>query len=149
MILRGTLILLAVLAAYLLSGCGAFAQAAPTPLPTVVLGSSNPAAPQGTLQGGGGVTASGVVVSAQEVQIASSVGETVEAINVAAGDQVAAGQVLVKLTGSQTLEAAISAANLELLSAQLAMQTLKDNAAQARADAQLRLANAQKALDDA
>jgi multidrug efflux pump subunit AcrA (membrane-fusion protein) len=151
----GSLVLLAAVAAILLSGCGVFSPATPTPLPTVVLGSSNPtpqpAAPggQSSSGGGGGVTASGVVIPAQEVQIASAVGENVEALNVAAGDQVTAGQVLVRLAGSQTQLAAISAAKVDLLSAQQALQTLKDNAAQAFAAAQLRLANAQKALDDA
>jgi multidrug resistance efflux pump len=57
--------------------------------------------------------------------------------------------VLVKLAGSQTQAAAIAAANVELLTAQQTLQTLKDNAAQATAAAELRLANAQKALDDA
>ncbi len=141
----GGLILLTALAACPLSGCGVFAPAAPTPLPTVVLGSNNPT-PQGS---GAGVTASGVVVPAQEVQIASAGGDTVEALNVAVGDQVRTGQVLVKLAGSQTQAAAIAAANVELLTAQQTLQTLKDNAAQATAAAELRLANAQKALDDA
>jgi len=140
----GGLILLTALAACLLSGCGVFAPAAPTPLPTVVLGSNNP-----TPQGSAGVTASGVVVPAQEVQIASAGGDTVEALNVAVGDQVRTGQVLVKLAGSQTQAAAIAAANVELLTAQQTLQTLKDNAAQATAAAELHLANAQKALDDA
>jgi HlyD family secretion protein len=159
----GNLVLLACMAAFLLSGCGILTQATPTPLPTVVLGSSNPTAPGATTNstpvspsvpsglsgGGGGVTASGVVIPAQEVQIAPAVGENVEALNVAAGDQVKAGQVLVRLAGSQAQVAAITAAQVDLLSAQQALQTLKDNAAQALADAQLRMANAQKALDDA
>jgi multidrug efflux pump subunit AcrA (membrane-fusion protein) len=147
--LNGGVILLAAMAAFLLGGCGVFAPATPTPLPTVVLGSNNPTS-QATPQGGGaGVTASGVVVPAQEVQIASAGGDTVEALNVAVGDQVKTGQVLIKLAGSQTQAAAIEAANVELLSAQQALQSLKDNAAQATAAAELRLANALKALDDA
>jgi multidrug efflux pump subunit AcrA (membrane-fusion protein) len=158
----GSLILAAAMAlmvAFLLSGCGVLAPGTPTPLPTVVLGSSNPApqsSPQGTAQpaappvsSGGGVTASGVVIAAQEVQIAASIGENVEALTVAAGDHVTAGQVLVRLAGSQAQVAAITAAQVDLLSAQQALQTLKDNAAQALAAAQLRLANAEKALDDA
>ncbi len=142
-------ILLTALAAFLLSGCGVIIPAAPTPLPTVVLGNNNPT-PQATPQGGGsGVTASGVVVPAQEVQIASAGGDTVEALNVAVGDQVKTGQVLIKLAGSQTQAAAIEAANVQLLSAQQALQALKDNAAQATAAAELRLANALQALDTA
>ncbi len=152
----GSLVLLAALAALLLNGCGILSPAAPTPLPTVVLGGSN-TAPQGTPQPAapgapsslGGVTASGVVIPAQEVQIAASVAGNVEALNVAAGNQVTNGQVLIRLAGSQAQVAAITAAQVDLLSAQQALQALQDNAAQALAAAQLRLANAQKALDDA
>jgi HlyD family secretion protein len=90
-----------------------------------------------------------VVVPAQQAQIASALAGTLAAVNVAVGDQVKAGQVLVKLAGSEKLAAAIESANLELLSAQQALKTLKDNADQARSAAQLRLADAQKALDDA
>src|SRR5664279_5574915 len=96
----GSLVLLAAMAASLLSGCGILSPGTPTPLPTIVLGSSNPApqsSPQGTPQpaasSGGGVTASGVVIAAQEVQIATALGENVEALTVAAGDHVTAGQV--------------------------------------------------------
>ena len=142
---------MAAMAAFLVSGCGVFPTATPTALPTVVLGSSNPTPPSAApaASGGGGITASGVVISAQEVQISASVSENVEALNVGAGDQVTTGQVLIKLAGSQAQVAAITAAQVDLLSAQQALQTLKDNAAQALAAAQLRLANAEKALDDA
>ena len=149
----GSLVLLAAMAASLLSGCGILSPGIPTPLPTVVLGSSNPTPPPAGTGApsalSGGVTASGVVIPAQEVQISAAVGQNVEALDVAAGDRVTAGQVLIRLTGSQAQLAAITAAQVDLLSAQQALQTLKDNAAQALAAAQLRLANAQKALDDA
>lgn len=143
--------LLVLLVACTLTGCNAFVQASPTPLPTVVLGNNNGGAtPQAASQPGlGGVTASGVVVPAQQAQIASALAGTLAAVNVAVGDQVKAGQVLVKLAGSEKLAAAIESANLELLSAQQALKTLKDNVGQARSAAQLRLADAQKALDDA
>ncbi|MDP2989395.1 MAG: hypothetical protein Q8O57_02390, partial [Kiritimatiellota bacterium] len=55
--------LLVLLVACTLTGCGAFAQASPTALPTVVLDNHNSGTtPQATSQPGrGGVTASGVV----------------------------------------------------------------------------------------
>jgi HlyD family secretion protein len=142
--------LLALLVACTLAGCSAFVPS-PTPLPTVVLGNkpigtTPQAASQPSL---GGVTASGVVTPAQEAQITSAMAGVLVAVNVAVGDQVKAGQVLARLAGSEKLSAVIEFANLELLSAQQALQTLKDNADQARSAAQLRLANAQKALDDA
>ncbi|MBE3038583.1 MAG: biotin/lipoyl-binding protein, partial [Chloroflexi bacterium] len=143
--------LLVLLVACTLTGCSALGQASPTPLPTVVLGNNNSGAiPQATSRpNSGGVTASGVVVPAQQAQIVSALAGAIVAVNVAVGDQVKAGQVLVKLAGSEKLAAAIESANLELLSAQQALKTLKDNADQARSAAQLRLADAQKALDDA
>jgi multidrug resistance efflux pump len=143
-----------------LSGCGVLGGGNPTALPTVVLGSSNnapqatsssPSSPSSTAQVSisGGVSASGIVVPAHQAQMASGLGGTVQSVDVAVGDAVKAGQVLVKLAGSQKLEAAVETAKLQLLTAQQALQTLTTNADQARADAQVRLANAQKALNDA
>jgi HlyD family secretion protein len=146
-------VILFLLATQALAGCNVLGGS-PTPLPTVVLGNPN-VTPQGPAQGtsvaggGGGATASGVVVPAQQVQLASTLSVNIDAVDVAIGDQVKAGQVLVRLAGMEKLAAAVEAANLELLSAQQALQTLKDNADQARTAAEVRLANAHKALDDA
>lgn len=140
------------LAAWMLTGCGAFSKTTPTPLPTVVLGNSSTtpqAAASSQANTGGGVTASGVVVPAQQAQIASAAGGAIIALDVAVGEQVKAGQVLVRLAGSEKVQAAIGAANMELLSAQQALKTLHKNSDSARTAAQLRLANAQKALDEA
>jgi HlyD family secretion protein len=144
---KALFILLAVLS---LSGCGVFSPASPTPLPTIVLeGNSPTVTPSYPGGGGGGVTASGNVAPAQQAQLALAMGGNVKAVNVAVGDTVKAGQVLVSLAGSERLTAAVQAAALELLSAQQALKDLNDNAAQARAQAQQDLANAQKALKDA
>ena len=144
--LRG---LATILAAFILAGCGIFGNKTPAPLPTVVLGDGN-ATPQATSQPRtGGVTASGVVAPAQEAQLAYTLGGNAKAVNVAVGDRVKAGQVLVSLAGAEKLAAAVEAAKLELLSAQQAVSDLNDGAGQARAAAQLRLATAQKALDTA
>jgi multidrug efflux pump subunit AcrA (membrane-fusion protein) len=134
-----------------LSGCGVFNRTTPQPLPTVMLDGRQDTTPQATSQAAssGGVTASGVAAPAQISQMASALGANVKAVMVAVGDQVQAGQVLVSLAGSERLAAALESANLELLMAQQVLQALKNNAGQARAAAGLRLANAQKALDDA
>jgi len=140
---------LILLAAFILSGCSVFGQPTPQPLPTVVL-DSNSSTPPAPVQGlGGGVTASGVVVPARQAQMVFSLSERVATVTVTAGDQVTAGQVLVTLEGSERFAAALAAANLELLAAQQALTSLKDNAGQATAQAQQNLANAAKALDDA
>jgi multidrug efflux pump subunit AcrA (membrane-fusion protein) len=145
-----------------LSGCSALAGS-PTALPTVVLGSNNAtpqpvsstpsssssSATQMTVITTGGVTASGIVVPAHQAQLASALGGNVKSVDVAVGDQVKTGQVLVRLAGIEKLEAAVETANLQLLTAQQGLQTLNQNGDQARTEAQVRLANAQKALDDA
>lgn len=137
--------------ALLLAGCTS--AATPTVLPTVVLdssGSSTGSAPTGGGLSSGSVIASGTVAPAAQAAItAGAVGGLVEAVDVAAGDTVEAGQVLVRLAGSERLAAAVSAAEFELLSAQQALEDLKSGAGLARAQAQLRLAQAVDALKKA
>lgn len=137
------------LAAILLSGCGAFGQTTPQTLPTVVLDSGGTTPQASSPVSGAGVIASGIVVPAQQVRIAAAMGGNVETVTVTVGDQVQAGQVLLKLSGAEKLAAAVEAANLELLSAQQALASLNENAGQARAQAQLRLAQAKDAFDTA
>ncbi len=148
---KGLWVLLAALLLLALPACNTLNPPAPTPLPTVVLDGSNPsagAAPDASLPVGG-VTASGVIVPAQLAQLAFPAGGSVQEVSVASGDKVQQGQVLVRLSGSEKLAAAVEAANLELLSAQQALADLQDNAEQARAQAQLRLAQAKDAYDTA
>jgi HlyD family secretion protein len=150
--LKALLVLLLVL----LAGCDVLDKSSsPQALPTVVLdnpavsGTAQPAAGGAPLTATGSVSASGRVVPALQVQLASSLGGNILEVTAAEGEQVKAGQVLVRLAGSEKLAAAVEAAAMEQLSAQQALKTLKDNADKARAAAQLRLADAQKALDDA
>jgi multidrug efflux pump subunit AcrA (membrane-fusion protein) len=101
----------------------------PEPLPTVVLGGST--TEDGgviTSQGGGaGVTASGVVIPAQEAEMAFSIGGNVETVNVAVGDRVEAGQVLIRLSGREKLVTFVESANLELLIATQSLERLQKN----------------------
>ncbi len=141
-------IVLLVVSFLTLSGCGIF-SGSPTALPTVVLGTNQPNPQNTTAPLNNGVTASGFVEPAQQAQLASAVGGEIDALSVALGDQVTAGQVLVRFAGSEKLAAAVEAARLELLTAQQALSSLNDNLAVARAHAQQNLANAQQALKDA
>ncbi len=140
--------LMTVLIGISLVGCNGFRNTTPQPLPTVVLegGNASPSPSQGI---GGGVTASGIIVPAQEAQLTSASGGQIETVNVSVGDVVKTGQVLVIMAGSDKQNAAIDSAKLELLSAQQALKALNDNADLARTAALTRLANAQKALEDA
>ncbi|MEJ2597759.1 MAG: HlyD family efflux transporter periplasmic adaptor subunit [Anaerolineales bacterium] len=141
--------LFTVLMALTLVSCSVFNNATPQPLPTVVLDNGSASAPSESQGFGGGVTASGIIAPAQEAKLASPAGGQIATVNVAVGDDVKAGDVLVMMAGRDKLNASIESANLELLSAQQDLKTLNDNAALARTAAQTRLANAQKALDDA
>jgi multidrug efflux pump subunit AcrA (membrane-fusion protein) len=142
--------------AWLLAGCGMVGRT-PDPLPTVVL-ESNTTAPTRQAAGqtaapvaqtGAQVTASGVVVPARQVQVASAQGGNVQAVLVTAGQQVRSGETLILLAGSERLSAAVEAARTQLLVAQQELQKLEENAGQARSAALLRLATANKALDEA
>ena len=79
------------------AGCNSASQ---QPLPTVVLDSKTAPAVRATQPAsatGGLVTASGVVVPAQQAKLAFTVAELVTTVNVAAGDSVKAGQALAQL----------------------------------------------------
>ncbi|MGD0706930.1 MAG: HlyD family efflux transporter periplasmic adaptor subunit [Anaerolineaceae bacterium] len=99
----------------LLAACSA-AAGTPTPLPTVILKNNNPTAVATNGGSGGSVTASGVVVPDQEAHLAFLAGGNVKAVDVAVGDVVKAGQVLVQLDDSaqqvQFEQAAQAVANL-------------------------------------
>ena len=137
------------LAAFILTGCASFGQTSPQALPTIVLDSGDTTPQASSPVSGAGVIASGIVVPAQQARIAAAMGGNVESVTVAVGDQVQAGQVLLTLSGTEKLAAAVEAANLELMSAQQALASLNENAGQARAHAQLRLAQAKDAFDTA
>jgi len=135
-----------VLMAFILTACGTAGPTTPTPLPTVMLDGGSSPSPQAqttkTAKVSGvaasGVTASGVVIPAQEAQLAFAQGGKVKTVNVAVGDQVKAGQTLVELDNASALmdfnqadrnlkemtsQASIAAAEQDLANAQ---QTQKD-----------------------
>ena len=141
-----TLILLLALS---LTGCSAFGNATPQALPTVDLDQGNPAPQSSPRPVGSGVTASGVVVPAQEAQLAFSLGGKVEMLDVAVGESVKAGQELARLEGQESLEAAVSVAEFELLQAQQALEDLKTEAETTRVQAMQDIVTYERALRDA
>jgi len=134
----------------LLSACGGGSGGEPTALPTIVLDEGGGVGAAQAENGGptGGVTASGVVAPAQQADLASSLGGRVESVEVGVGQTVQSGEALIRLAGSEQMQAAVDAAALELASAQYELQLLNENADEALAAAQLRLANAAEALED-
>jgi multidrug efflux pump subunit AcrA (membrane-fusion protein) len=137
------------LAAVSLAGCGSFAQGTPTPLPTVMLDSGN-GSTQASLQfDSGGVIASGTVVPGKEARMAFTSGGNLESVEVAIGDQVEAGQVLARLSGAEQLQASLSGAELEILTAEQALQKLNDDLPEEQTAALQALNEARDALRDA
>jgi len=140
---------LLLLAAIVLSGCSQLGGGTPTALPTVVLDSSAAASQASPRTASSGVTASGIVVPAQQARLAFSIAGKVEAVNVAVGKQVQAGQVLARLAGGEQLRAAISRAELDVLIAQQTIQKLSDDLPEDQVAALQALNDARDALRDA
>lgn len=143
--------ILVVLVVTSLAACNAFAGAAPTPLPTVVLdqGGSTPQARPPVRGSSGGVVASGVVAPAEQANLVFTISGKVEAVEAAVGQAVQEGDVLVRLQGKEDLQAAIAAADLALATAQKELDDLKQNASGARTTALERISTATKAVRDA
>jgi multidrug resistance efflux pump len=121
------------------------------PLPTIVLDDSTPATGGAAPSQGeaSGVIASGVMVPAEEAEMAFSIGGNVEAVNVAVGDRVEAGQLLIQLSGREKLVAAVESANLELLGAMQALDELQKNLPDAQTEALEAVTSAREEVRDA
>lgn len=118
--------LLILVLVFTLAGCNVIGGQTPTPLPTVILGGETLPAPP-LSESRGGVVASGVVAPAQQAQLAFALGGRVESMQISLGEQVSIGQVLARLAGVEELQAAVSAAELQVLNAQQALQSLSDD----------------------
>ncbi len=116
-------------------GAGAAGEADQTEVPVVVDDLS--------------VIADGRLMPLQSVQLSYSSGGEIREVLVTEGDQVAPGEVLLRLGNREQAEAAVAAAQLELLGAQQALEAIQDGAGQASAQAQLDLANAREELRQA
>jgi multidrug efflux pump subunit AcrA (membrane-fusion protein) len=78
-----------------LAACGGGTNA-PAAIPTIILG-NQATTPNPTNSSAGGITASGVVIADRQVEMAFSLPGDVKLVQVAVGDQVQAGQLLVQL----------------------------------------------------
>jgi multidrug efflux pump subunit AcrA (membrane-fusion protein) len=137
------LLIITVTLALLLAACGSDSNSN-QPIPTVMLdgGGNNSAATQPVPQvsaSSSAVTASGIVVPAQEAQLAFALAGDIKTVYVAEGDQVKAGEVLAELDNT--------AFQLEVEQAQRTVRELTSPAA--IASAEQNVANAQKAYEDA
>jgi len=95
------------------------------------------------------ILAEGRVIPVQRATLGFSVSGVVEEVMVEEGENVESGAVIASLRGKAQSEAAVAAAELELVDAQLAYDTVIELEAVARAEAHQALVDAQEALDDA
>lgn len=95
------------------------------------------------------VVVEGRLVPRESEQLAFFTNGQVEEILVEEGDQVMKGDVLARLGNREAIEASIAAAELELLAAQQASDTLNENVDVARSEAVTAVASANKAIRDA
>jgi len=94
------------------------------------------------------VSATGVVVPAREALLSVSAGGNVTDLFVEQGDPVNTGELLVKLEGSEAQVAAVSAAESELLNAQIALEALYKDTDLLAAESLKSAEAAEKALED-
>ena len=94
------------------------------------------------------VSATGKVVPEQEALLSVSAGGVVEAVLVSKGDKVSAGQVLVRLEGTEQQLAAISATEFELANAEFALDALYKDTDLLAAQALQSAETAERALED-
>ena len=95
------------------------------------------------------VIADGRLAPIQSVQLTFNRGGEIREVLVKEGDRVAAGQVLVRLGNREQVLAAVTAAQLELLSAEQGLESIHEQAGTQSAQAQLDLANAREELRQA
>lgn len=139
--LKITLLLTAILA---LCGCG---RGSATPTPIAIMTQVAPI--KNTSQQNGSVTASGEIVPAEHADLSFAQSGWVQEVNTDAGLVVEAGQVLVVLEGQPRLEAALIAAETEILVTQQSLNKLNEDVDVARAEAYQRMFIAQQSVSEA
>ncbi len=92
---------------------------------------------------------SGTLVASQSVDLNFSTSGTVSELNVKLGDKVTAGQELAKLGNAENLQANVASAQLALVQAQQALNTLRQNPQVSLAQAFQTMINAQQTYDTA
>jgi HlyD family secretion protein len=121
-----------------LSACGGGASATtPTPLAVTPVKAS------------AATIAEASVVPVKSANLAFSASGIVDEILTSEGTVVKEGDPIAKLQGQERLLSTLTAAQMQVVSAQQALDKLKDNGAVSKANAELVLANAEKALKDA
>lgn len=127
---------LLMLVGLVLSACGGQAgavQSTITPMPA--------------LKSSGMIIAEGKVIPARFAELSFKVSGVLDEVLFEEGQSVQAGQVIARLAGSERIQFEIKAAEMDVLLAEQDMKELQDGSVLARAEAQKRLAEAEKELD--
>lgn len=96
-----------------------------------------------------GIIAEGHLQPAQAANLTFQVRGMVEDVSVKIGDEVNKGDVLARLSNASQAEAQLAAANLELITAQQALDDLQDSSATSLAQVVIDMKEAQEAYDEA
>lgn len=135
---KRSLFVLIVVGLLTLTACELPTQTVETPTPEPVVQNYTPV-----------VSATGKLLPAEEATLSMKTAGVVAEVLAGEDDIVIAGQVLVRLEGTETLEAAIAATRFEVVVAQQALDALYDDPELALAKAQQGIANAELAIEDA
>jgi HlyD family secretion protein len=140
MMMKKTSLIVLIISSLLLAACQRAlpGQAEATPSPTPIMAASSPV-----------VSATGKVVPADSVTLSMKTSGIVERILVDEDDTVTAGQKLIQLEGSEDLQAAVAAAQLEVVSAQQALDSLYENPDLALAHVGQEIVDVLNLIDDA
>lgn len=132
------LAVMSILTAFILASCGSSAEPAVATPDSLAPTTFDPV-----------VSVTGEVRPVEWATLSSGSAGAIDEIYVDLGDQVEQGELMMALTTRANQQAALAAADMELVMAQQALQELEDNAESARAQTLLELANARDALEDA
>ncbi len=142
---RGTIILIVIAALAIIGGAGYLGlRANQAEQPPAVVAPPTVAASRGDVQLS--VTAPGQVINSGQVSLLSHVNGSVDEILAREGDTVHKGDVLARLGEKSSFEEAVTAAQINILQAKMALDDLNNNAASKSAEAQLALAQANQDL---
>ena len=143
---RSTILILGFTVMVMLAGCGAPGGSQAQPTPTA-------GATQIPINTTETITATGKVIPVQDTSLSFVIPGAISEVLVTEGQEVQAGQVLARLDGAEPLQAALSAAELQALTSQLALEQLTSpeaiaNARLAVTTAQTNVTNAQAVVDN-
>lgn len=143
---KTTIVILGFTVMAMLAGCGAPGGSKAQSTPTT-------GATQPSINTTEAITATGKVIPVQDTALSFVIPGAVNEVLVTEGQEVQAGQVLARLDGAQPLQAALAGAELETLTAQLALEQLTSpeaiaNAKLAVTTAQTNVTNAQSVVNN-